>query len=280
MKGQIVKIHSDLHYVQANTEIYPCKCRGIFRKEKILPLVGDFVEFDSNKLIIEKILPRKNEFFRPKVSNIDQAFLITSLVSPDFSLNLLDKLLVLMELHSVKPVICITKRDLVTDAKFCEIEPILNYYKQLGYTVIFNTELDKIKELLKNKTSVFTGQTGAGKSTLLNKLKPDWNLETGEVSVALGRGRHTTRVVTLYELFEGKVMDTPGFSALDFQGYSKEQIRDAFIEFSHYPCPFKDCLHTKEAECEVKKAVISNNIMKSRYLNYLSFIQEGYCYED
>lgn len=280
MKGQIVKIHSDLHYVQVEDEVYPCKCRGIFRKEKILPLVGDFVEFNKEKLVVEKILPRKNEFSRPKVSNIDQAFLITSLVSPDFSLNLLDKLIVLMELHSVRPIICITKRDLVSDEDYKDIEKSLSYYQDIGYTVVFNTELDKIKKLLKDKTSVFTGQTGAGKSTLLNKLKPDWNLETGEVSLALGRGRHTTRVVTLYELFEGKVMDTPGFSALDFHEYSKEEIRDAFVEFSRYPCPFRDCLHTREVECEIKKAVNANNIMKSRYLNYLSFIGEDIHYED
>ena len=280
MKGQIVKIHSDLHYVQALDQIYSCKCRGVFRKEKILPLVGDYVEFDSKKLVIEKILPRKNEFYRPKVSNIDQAFLITSLVSPDFSLNLLDKLIVLMELHSVQPIICITKKDLVKENDFDKTIEVLSYYQKIGYTVIYNTELDKIKDLLKGKTSVFTGQTGAGKSTLLNRLNPDWNLETGEVSIALGRGRHTTRVVTLYELFGGKVMDTPGFSALDFHSYSKEQIRDAFIEFREFPCPFKDCLHTKETECEVKKAVSANNIMKSRYLNYLNFIGEDDSYEN
>lgn len=278
MKGQIVKIHSDLHYVQADNQVYPCKCRGVFRKEKILPLVGDYVEFDDKKKVIEKILPRKNEFYRPKVSNIDQAFLITSLVSPDFSLNLLDKLLVLMELHSVRPIICITKKDLVS-SDFSKIKEILSYYESIGYQVVYNTDLDIIKKLLKDKTSVFTGQTGAGKSTLLNKLNPNWNLETGEVSIALGRGRHTTRVVTLYELFGGKVMDTPGFSALDFHGYSKEEIRDAFVEFKRYPCPFKDCLHTKEKECEVKRAVSSNNIMKSRYQNYLSFIVEDDSYE-
>ena len=280
MRGQIVKIHSDLHFVQEGDKIYPCKCRGVFRKEKILPLVGDFVEFDKEKLLVEKVLPRKNEFSRPKVSNIDQAFLITSLVSPDFSLNLLDKLLVLMELHSVRAIICITKKDLISKDDYDKIKPILLYYQKIGYTVIFNTELDKIKELLKDKTSVFTGQTGAGKSTLLNRLKPDWNLETGDVSLALGRGKHTTRVVTLYELFGGKVMDTPGFSALDFHNYSKEDIRDAFIEFSRYPCPFKDCLHTKEGECKVKAAVEDNNIMKSRYLNYLNFIEEDIHYEN
>ena len=279
MRGQIVKIHSDLHYVQVEKDTYPCKCRGVFRKKKILPLVGDFVEFNKEKLVIEEILPRKNEFLRPKVSNIDQAFLITSLKVPDFSLHLLDKLLVLMELHSVKPIICITKRDLVHDDEFRKIEEVLAYYQKIGYTVIYNNELDKIKQLLKGKTSVFTGQTGAGKSTLLNLLNPNWKLETGEVSSALGRGRHTTRVVTLYELFGGKVMDTPGFSALDFKGYTKEEIRDCFLEFRKFPCPFADCLHTREVECGVKDAVINNNIMKSRYLNYLNFIEEDDSYD-
>ncbi len=279
MRGQIVKIHSDLHYVQVEKDTYPCKCRGVFRKKKILPLVGDFVEFNKEKLVIEEILPRKNEFLRPKVSNIDQAFLITSLKVPDFSLHLLDKLLVLMELHSVKPIICITKRDLVRDDEFRKIEEILAYYQKIGYTVIYNNELDKIKQLLKGKTSVFTGQTGAGKSTLLNLLNPNWKLETGEVSSALGRGRHTTRVVTLYELFGGKVMDTPGFSALDFKGYTKKEIRDCFLEFRKFPCPFADCLHTREVECGVKDAVINNNIMKSRYLNYLNFIEEDDSYD-
>ena len=279
MRGQIVKIHSDLHYVQVEKDTYPCKCRGVFRKKKILPLVGDFVEFNKEKLVIEEILPRKNEFLRPKVSNIDQAFLITSLKVPDFSLHLLDKLLVLMELHSVKPIICITKRDLVRDDEFRKIEEILAYYQKIGYTVIYNNELDKIKQLLKGKTSVFTGQTGAGKSTLLNLLNPNWKLETGEVSSALGRGRHTTRVVTLYELFGGKVMDTPGFSALDFKGYTKKEIRDCFLEFRKFPCPFADCLHTREVECGVKDAVINNNIMKSRYLNYLNFIEEDDYYD-
>lgn len=279
MRGQIVKIHSDLHYVQVEKDTYPCKCRGVFRKKKILPLVGDFVEFNKEKLVIEEILPRKNEFLRPKVSNIDQAFLITSLKVPDFSLHLLDKLLVLMELHSVKPIICITKRDLVRDDEFRKIEEVLAYYQKIGYTVIYNNELDKIKQLLKGKTSVFTGQTGAGKSTLLNLLNPNWKLETGEVSSALGRGRHTTRVVTLYELFGGKVMDTPGFSALDFKGYTKEEIRDCFLEFRKFPCPFADCLHTREVECGVKDAVINNNIMKSRYLNYLNFIEEDDSYD-
>ena len=274
MQGQIIKIVSDLHIVSCEGETYPCKCRGIFRKEHITPLVGDYVLFSKEKKLIEKVLPRKNEFQRPKVSNIDQAFLITSLVRPDFSSNLLDKLLVTMELHKVEPIICITKEDLVNDNEKNEFKNLLSYYEKIGYKVVYNYEFDKIKNLLKNKSSVFTGQTGAGKSTLLNKLNPGWNLETGEISDALGRGKHTTRVVEMFELYGGKVMDTPGFSALDFKGFSKEEIRDSFIEFLEYPCPFRDCNHTKEEECHVKEAVKNNDISESRYKNYLSFIGE------
>ena len=266
MKGQIVKISSDLHFVNCDDEIFPCKCRGIFRKEHIIPVVGDYVLFSKEKKLIEEILPRKNIFQRPKVSNIDRAFLITSLK--------LDKFLILMEINNVEPIICITKSDLVSEEELNNINMVLDYYRKIGYTVVFNTEIDKIKKLLEDKTSVFTGQTGAGKSTLLNKLNPNWNLETGEVSLALGRGKHTTRVVELFDICNGKVMDTPGFSSLEFNKFTKEQIRDAFIEFLEYPCPFKDCNHTREEECCVKKEVLNKNILESRYANYLSFIEE------
>lgn len=272
MKGQIIKISSDLHFISCEDKVYPCKCRGIFRKEHITPVVGDYVLFSKEKSLIEEVLPRKNVFERPKVSNIDQAFLITSLKLPDFSTNLLDKFILLMEMNHVKPIICITKEDLVSADELKNIKDILKYYESIGYTVISNTEIDKIKELLSNKTSVFTGQTGAGKSTLLNKLNPNWNLETGEVSIALGRGRHTTRVVELFEICNGKVMDTPGFSSLEFKQFTKEDIKNSFIEFNKYPCPFKDCSHTNEKECVVKREVSSNNILESRYLNYLNFI--------
>ena len=272
MKGQIIKISSDLHFISCEDEVYPCKCRGIFRKEHITPVVGDYVLFSKEKSLIEEVLPRKNVFERPKVSNIDQAFLITSLKLPDFSTNLLDKFISLMEMNHVEPIICITKEDLVNGNELNKIKEILKYYESIGYKVISNTEIDKIKELLSNKTSVFTGQTGAGKSTLLNKLNPNWNLETGEVSLALGRGRHTTRVVELFEICNGNVMDTPGFSSLEFRNYTKEDIKNSFIEFKKYPCPFKDCNHTNEKECVVKKEVFANNILESRYLNYLNFI--------
>ena len=275
MQGQIVKISSDLHFVNSDGIIYPCKCRGLFRKEHIIPVVGDYVLFSKEKCMIDDILPRKNEFQRPKVSNIDQALLVTSLKIPDFSFALLDKFVSLMEINSVKPIICITKSDLLSSSELLFYQKIFDYYQKIGYQVVFNTDLEAIKKILKGKTSVFTGQTGAGKSTLLNKLNPMWNLEVGDVSIALGRGRHTTRVVELFDYCGGKVMDTPGFSSLELDHYSKEQIRDSFVEFSNYPCIYKDCMHTKEQECCVKRAVLENNILESRYLNYLDFIGEG-----
>ena len=274
MEGQIIKIVSDLHYVDFNNHVYPCKCRGIFRKKNIIPLVGDYVVFDQEKLIIQEVKERKNEFKRPKVSNIDQAFIVTSLKAPAFSFNLLDKLISLMELSHVEPIICITKEDLLSKLELDKIWNILDYYQKIGYKVISNTDIQVIKKLVKGKTSVFTGQTGAGKSTLLNKLNPNWNLDVGEVSLSLGRGKHTTRVVSMYDLCGGKVVDTPGFSALEFSHFSKAEIRDSFIEFKKIPCPFKDCMHTKEKECIVKQKVFDNNILESRYLNYLNFIGE------
>ena len=270
MRGQIIEINSDLHYVKSDNEIYPCKCRGIFRHEHIIPVVGDYVLFDEEKNIINEILERKNLFDRPKVSNIDQAFIVTSLVQPNYSDNLLDKFIVLMEINKVKPIIVLSKSDLVNDMS--EFNKIFDYYKSIGYDVVFNYELDKIKKLLKDKVSVFVGQSGAGKSTLLNKLNPEFNIKTNEISLSLGRGKHTTRVTKMYELFGGNVVDTPGFSALSIINYSKEDIRSGFIEFKKYNCEYRDCFHINEKICGVKDAVISNNIMRSRYDNYLRFI--------
>ncbi len=272
MKGQIVKISSDLYFISSDNEIFPCKCRGLFRKEHITPVVGDYVLFSKEKKLVEEILPRKNHFERPKVSNIDQAFLVTSMKLPDFSLNLLDKFIILMEINHVEPIICITKTDLLDSSVLDSYQSIFDYYRNIGYTVVFNADIEQIKSLLMNKTSVFTGQTGAGKSTLLNQLNPEWNLEVGDVSLALGRGKHTTRTVELFPFMGGKVMDTPGFSALELSNYSKEEIRNAFIEFSKVHCPFRDCSHTNEKECCVKQEVLANHILESRYLNYLSFI--------
>lgn len=275
MQGQIIKISSNRHIVSSNNKTYNTIPRGKFRKDKLIPKVGDYVRFNEKSLVIEEILPRKNTFNRPMVSNIDRAFIITSLVNPDFSLGLLDKFIAHMELQKIDIVICLTKTDLVSRETYDKIKEIMVYYTNIGYTVLTNLELEKIKELIKDKTVVFIGQTGAGKSTLLNKLNPNWNLKTGEVSLALGRGRHTTRNVELYDFLDGKVLDTPGFSALDLSIYKKEDIKYAFREFSNYSCPFRDCSHTKEKECVIKKAVEDGEILKSRYDSYLKFYEEA-----
>lgn len=273
-QGQIITLQKNQYIVKSDDLKVSCVIRGKIRQQQLLPRVGDFVLFDENKKVIEKILPRKNSFLRPLVSNIDQAIIVTSVKEPDFSLSLLDRLLTLMELAKVEGIICLTKLDLISDIEKKEILEKMNYYQELGYKVVVNTDLNAIKDLLKDKTSVFIGQTGAGKSTLLNKLSPDWNLKTGEISKALGRGKHTTRTVELFEFLDGQVLDTPGFSALNFEEYKKEDINEAFREFKLYTCPFKDCSHTKEGECEIKRQVELGNIMNSRYQAYLQYLKE------
>lgn len=272
MEGQIVKILSNLYTVNSNGKIYECHSRGKFRNENITPLVGDFVKFDEENNYILEILPRKNCLERPLVSNVDQGLIVTSLKEPDFSTNLLDKLLVVMEHNKIKPIICLTKNDLLKGKEKKEIKTIINYYKKLGYKVLYNTNTFRIKRLFKNKTTVFTGQSGAGKSTLINKLDKKLNLETGEISHALGRGKHTTRYVQLLELYGGKVVDTPGFSMIEFNNMTKEELRDSFIEFKKFPCPYKDCMHLTEGECRVKQNVKDKKILTSRYENYKKFI--------
>lgn len=272
MEGQIIKILSNLYFVNNGNQIYECHSRGKFRNDKITPVVGDYVIFDSENNYILEILPRKNYLIRPLVSNIDQGIILTSVKHPDFSSNLLDKLITVMEHHHIKPILCFSKWDLLSEEETKSMEQICNYYQKIGYTVVKNIELDNIKALLKDKTTVFTGQTGAGKSTLMNRLDSSLNLETGEISEALGRGKHTTRHVELIEMYGGKVLDTPGFSSIDFSNLSKEEIRDTFIEFDDYLCPFRDCMHINEKECEVKRNVENGNILASRYENYQKFL--------
>jgi len=272
MKGQIVKIVSNLYTVSNEHGSFSCHSRGKFRIDKVTPVVGDYVHFDEKECYILEILPRKNSLIRPVVSNIDQGLIVTSVKHPDFSSNLLDKLIVTLEFHNIEPILCFSKWDLLSPEETKEMENICAYYQKIGYTVVKNTELEKIKQFLRGKTTVFTGQTGAGKSSLMNHLDSTLHLEIGEISEALGRGKHTTRHVELIEMYGGKVLDTPGFSSLDFTEMQKEEIRDSFIEFADYPCPFRDCMHQFERECEVKKNVQNENIMSSRYENYIKFI--------
>lgn len=274
MTGKIIKIISNDYTVKLeNNEIVTLKARGVFRNKKITPLVGDNVKVDVNKNVIDEILERKNELIRPPVSNIDQAIIVTSCISPDFSSNLLDKMLNIIEYNNIKPIIVITKYDLLDDTK--NIDDIIEYYKKIGYQVFINNEIDSIRKLFKGKVSILTGQTGVGKSTLINKIG-DMNLETNEISKALGRGKHTTRHVELYDLFNGLIADTPGFSSLSFIDMTNEDIRDNFIEFNEYKdkCKYRDCMHINEDTCEIKNKVEENIILKERYENYKKFIEE------
>lgn len=275
MQGIIIKIISDDYTVSSNNKLYVCKARGKFKKDKIIPLVGDICTFDEEKKYIIEIEKRKNELIRPRVSNIDQAVIITSVKEPEFSSNLLDKLLCIIEFNNIKPIICFTKLDLLNEEEQKNINEIINYYKKIGYQIFKNTEIEEIKEIFKGKKTVFTGQSGAGKSTLLNRLNPNLNLKTNEISHALGRGKHTTRHVELINIYEGLIADTPGFSSLEFIGMTNEDIRDNFIEFNLYrdECEYKDCMHEKEEKCAIKKELENKNILYSRYENYLKFIK-------
>ena len=260
VKGKIIKGIGGFYYVETADIIYECKAKGIFRKNNISPLAGDDVLISINENSenrIEEILPRKNSLLRPNVSNIDQAFIVTSLKEPNFSDYLLDKLLAVCLSNNIRPVICFTKKDLLNKNEYKKIKQYIKYYKKLGFKVVFNTDIFKIKRLFKNKTTVFTGQTGAGKSSLMNKLDKSLNFEVNEISKALGRGKHTTRYVTLVNLYNGKVLDTPGFSAIDLSNLSDEEIRKSFIDFDKYNCLYDNCMHINEKECEVKKAVMS-----------------------
>lgn len=276
MIGRIIKCISNDYTVLADDKTYLCKSRGKFRKLQLTPLVGDLVKFDEQHCYILEILPRKNSLVRPPVANIDQAILITSVRHPDFSSHLLDKLITVVEFNHIKPIICFTKLDLLEEKEKAKMEKIISYYREIGYEVFTNTEVEKIKGIFKQKVSVFTGQTGAGKSTLLNKLDSNLQIKTGEISMALGRGRHTTRHTELLSIEGGLVADTPGFSALSLEELSPEDIRDQFVEFNQYRhlCKYKDCMHRKEQQCMIKEKVEDGTILKSRYDNYLNFIEK------
>lgn len=274
MEGLITKILSNKCIILVNEEVVICSIRGKLRTQKLLPLVGDKVILDPEKKVIEKILPRKNEIRRPAVSNITMGLIVASLKKPDLDTNLIDKILVELEYNHIKPVICFTKKDLLSNEEFSKLASIINYYKTL-YPVYYNDEISKLKNIFKDEITVFIGQTGSGKSTLLNRLNPDLFLKTGEISEALGRGKHTTRHVELIEMLGGRLLDTPGFSALEFFNMMQYEIRDAFIEFSNYPCPYRDCMHIKEEDCEVKKAVKNGLIADFRYENYLNLVKTG-----
>lgn len=274
MEGIIIKNVSNDYTVQTAKGINICKPRGKFRFSNLTPLVGDAVIIDDANNYLLEIKPRKNSLIRPPIANVDIALIVTSVKEPNFDSSLLDKLLTIISYNNIEPIICFTKLDLLTDAEITHINEVKSYYQKVGYQVVTNEELDTIKNLIRNKITVFAGQSGAGKSSLLNRLDKKLSLETNEISKALGRGKHTTRCVTLYNIEGALVADTPGFSSIDFRGMTKIEIRDnmkeMFDNLEH--CKYSDCMHIKEDGCEVKRKVASGEISQSRYENYQSFL--------
>lgn len=274
MEGIIIKNQSNDYTVRTKNSVNICKPRGKFRNDKITPLVGDRVVIDDINNYILEIKERKNFLIRPSIANVDIAIIVTSVKEPNFDSNLLDKLLTIISYNNVKPVVCLTKMDLLNDEELDRINSIFNYYKSIGYDVITNNDIRELKEIIKNKIVVFAGQSGAGKSSLLNRLDKTLELQTNEISKALGRGKHTTRCLTLYDVCDALVADTPGFSSIDFRGMTKIDIRDNMKEmFDNLEyCKYRDCMHIKEDDCYVKKLLEENKILSSRYDNYKSFI--------
>ncbi|PMC38392.1 ribosome small subunit-dependent GTPase A [Bacillus sp. UMB0899] len=283
--GKIVKALSGFYYVKDNEKLIQCRGRGVFRKNKITPLVGDEVEYQAENDLegyILEVFERKNELVRPPICNVDQAILVFSAVEPDFSPTLLDRFLVLIEANDISPIIVISKVDLIPSDEVREsVESFAKDYQYAGYTVLLTSTVESTVEkdllpYLNEHISVFAGQSGVGKSSLLNVLRPDLELKTNDISSHLGRGKHTTRHVELISVGTGFVADTPGFSSLDFTGIEVEDLSYCFPEMRTRSgdCKFRGCTHVKEPKCAVKEAVAEGEIPQYRYDHYLTFVEE------
>ncbi len=276
---------SALHSDTPVKGVFECKAKGAFRKDKLKPLVGDNVEIkvlDSEKRIgnIESILERKNSLIRPAVANIDQALVIFAAAKPTPNLNLLDRFLISMEKQGIDTIICFNKTDIADEDYVEQLERI---YTKSGYKVMFTSTIngegiDKLKELLKGKTTVLAGPSGVGKSSLTNTLIPQANMTTGNISTKIERGKHTTRHSEIFIMDEdGFLFDTPGFSSLDVKTIDKDDIKYYFREFEPYNdrCRFAGCVHINEPDCAVKQALSEGIICQERYDNYKLFYEES-----
>lgn len=292
-EGLIVKALSGYYYVKpegsAPGEVIQCRGRGIFKKRGLTPLVGDQVIYtptENGEGTVDEILPRTTELVRPPIANARLAVLLFSLKEPDLNLSLLDKFLVHIEHAGLRTLICLTKEDLLEEADETEeadtTEQVKKLYEEIGYEVIITSSVsglgtDEVRSRLAGEISVFSGQSGVGKSTLLNAMLPGLSLETSEISLKLGRGRHTTRHVELIELDNGGyVADTPGFSQLDFLELGVEELSSCFREFRELAdeCKFRGCSHLHEPGCRVREALESGEVASSRYEHYVQFQQE------
>ena len=284
IEGRIIKGIGGFYYIETDKGLYECRARGIFRKNKITPLVGDFVKIsvvdeDNKKGVVEEIQERKTELVRPPIANVNKALIVFAVKNPTPHLSLLDRFIVLAERENLEIVIILTKIDLDDDNTF---EKIKNIYEPCGYKVIGvsnleNKNIDKVKEELKDNTVVFAGPSGVGKSSLLNQIDSNFQLKTGDVSDKIKRGKHTTRHAELFELkFGGMVADTPGFSSLTLDDIEDIDLKDYFIEFEDYDdCKFGSrCIHQNEPNCAVKEAVENGEIPKERYESYIQLLNE------
>ena len=285
MQGKIIKGIAGFYYVDvAESGVYECKAKGIFRKEKKKPLVGDNVEIEvldekekTGNLI--QILPRKNELIRPAAANVDQALVIFAVRQPDPNYQLLDRFLITMEQQEIPSIICFNKKDLAEQE---ELDQMYQIYISCGYHVLLTSAeqeegISQIRKILEGKTTVVAGPSGVGKSSLTNLLQEEVSMETGEISKKLKRGRHTTRHAQLLTVGEHTyLMDTPGFSSLFVERMEKEELRFHYPEFVEYEgkCRFQGCVHVHEPECAVKQAVEEGKIHRQRYENYVSFYEE------
>ena len=273
MIGQVTQVLAGFYDILSDEKTYRVRGSGKLRLAGVPPLVGDFVEFDEGKFL-NKVLERENFLDRPKVANVDQVIIVTSLVQPNFSSILLHKFLAIVEAKFIKPVIVFTKSDL-SDVSY------LDEYINQGYTTfeISNNDKNTLKELstiFKGKLSVFTGQTGAGKTSTINSLA-DTDFETQEISKALGRGKHTTRVVKIIPWLNGRLIDTPGFSSLDFN-LTKKELSKSYQDFRLFSqkCKFpRSCQHNAEVDCEVKRMVEQGKVSEQRYHDYLRLLGEA-----
>lgn len=285
MQGKIIKGIAGFYYVNIEGDgLYECRAKGIFRKNQVKPLVGDNVEIEildseEKEGNITEILPRKNSLIRPAVANVDQALVIFAAAQPAPNFLLLDRFLVMMERQEIPVKICFNKNDLVSQAESIQLCRI---YTECGYEVIQTSALrqegrEEIRRLLQNKTTVVAGPSGVGKSSLTNLLQDEVQMETGEISRKLRRGKHTTRhsqVIPVGE--ETYLVDTPGFSSLYLEDMEKEELWYYFREFRPYEdaCRFQGCVHIHEPQCGVKQAVDDGKISRQRYENYTVLFQE------
>lgn len=282
LSGRITKALSGFYYVKTEDRTVECKARGRFRKEGITPLVGDYAEIslENGKGMIEQILPRRNAFVRPAVSNLDMLVLLVSEAIPVTEPFLIDRITAIAGDQNVPVLICVNKNDLKHGSMLHSI------YTQAGYEVILTSAvtgdgIEQLRKLVSGKTVAFSGNSGVGKSSILNCLAPDLGVQTGEVSEKLGRGRHTTRHIELFPLDENTlVADTPGFSSFDTEQMEfilKENLQYAFPDFAPYlgKCQFHDCAHLKEPGCAVQTALAEEKIQRSRYDSYVRLYEKA-----